>query len=177
MAYTFNGLLREIYLDPGTRTLDVLDLYSRWKEWVAIADNAKYPLAFLSVGGNPIDQGAGTFIPGYIYILNGWHIHADMADHTLAVVGGILLRDGGGDPFETIPGYTIRINYQQPVQAIQISSGSGLSASQAAQLLELYRIHGLEAGTPLQVSQAARTAGAITQQISEAGGVVTLERQ
>jgi hypothetical protein len=43
-------------------------------------------------------------------------------------------------------------------------------------LLDLHRIHGLEMGTPLVVSSASRTAGAIVQAISELSGSVTVTR-
>lgn len=43
-------------------------------------------------------------------------------------------------------------------------------------LQELHRIHGLESGTPLVVTPTQRTAGAITQNVSEAGDTVTVER-
>ena len=58
-------------------------------------------------------------------MVNGWKISPYEADHTLSVTGGILLVDGGGDPFnDTIGDYVVRINYQQPVQAITVSTGS-----------------------------------------------------
>jgi hypothetical protein len=58
----------------------------------------------------------------------------------------------------------------------------GLSAADALLacvnwLDELHRIHGLRSGVPLEVTQTARTAGAIVQQITEAAGAVTVERQ
>jgi hypothetical protein len=70
------------------------------------------------VGGQDIDTAAGTKIPIYIYLLNGWKIVPQSANHTLNVTNGILLVDGGGDPFNDATSYTVRINYQQPVQAI-----------------------------------------------------------
>lgn len=41
---------------------------------------------------------------------------------------------------------------------------------------ELHRIHGLESGVPLVVTPTQRTAGTITQHVSEAGDTVTVER-
>jgi hypothetical protein len=47
-----------------------------------------------------------------------------------------LLREGGGDPFEdTVGAYTVRINYQQPVQAITVETG-GAAASEGLTLGE-----------------------------------------
>ena len=78
------------------------------------------------LGGNDIDLGAGTSIPIYIYLLNGWKIKPKEANHTLNVTNGILLVDGGGDPFNNPSGaYTVRINFQQPVQAIGVATGGG----------------------------------------------------
>lgn len=78
------------------------------------------------VGGNDIDVTAGTSIPIYIYLLNGWKIRPREASHTLAVTNGILLVDGGGDPFVNPSGsFTVRINYQQPVQALTVATGGG----------------------------------------------------
>ena len=60
---------------------------------------------------------------------------------------------------------------------IQVSSGSGLSPEQATMLEEVWKLHGLAAGTPLVVSPTARTAGGIAQTITEdGGGTTTVER-
>jgi hypothetical protein len=52
------------------------------------------------------------------------------ADHTLSVNDGILLVSGGGDPFLGTTGdYVVRINYQQPVQAITVNTAGGGGSS------------------------------------------------
>jgi len=152
---TFDGPNAAIYLSLGTTTLDVVDLYSRWKDWVQQGDNSKFPIAFTSVGGDPVDASAGTSIPAYIYLENGWHIHPQAANHTLDVVGGVLLVQGGGDPFEDIPGYTIRVKYQQPVQAITVSTGGGSGASAAD--VWAYATRTLTGGVPTAEQVAAAT--------------------
>lgn len=125
MAITFDGATKRISLSAGTTTLDVKDLYSRWKDWVALSDNSKWPEAFAATGGDTIDAGAGTAIPAYAFLANGWRIKPQEADHTLAVTNGILLVSGGGDPFvDTAGAYVVRILYQQPVQAITVG-GTG----------------------------------------------------
>lgn len=118
-TYTFDGAERLITMSGTPYEIDVKDMYSRWKDWVKATDDAKNAPAFLSVGGNTIDATAGTEIPAYIYIQNGWTIRPQEVDHTLDVVNGVILRDGGGDPFEDTTGaFTVRVRYQQPVQAI-----------------------------------------------------------
>jgi hypothetical protein len=133
MALSFNGITKVITLSPGTIELGVRDLWSRWVDWLLTSDNSKYPIAFEQVGGNDIDLIAGTSIPVYIFMVNGWKIKPQEADHTLTVNDGILLVSGGGDPFnDTTGSYVVRINYQQPVQAITVSTGGGGGSSPSA---------------------------------------------
>lgn len=138
MAISFNGDTRIISLSLGTTTLSVHDLYSRWKDWVLLSDNSKYAQAFSVVGGDPVDEDAGTSIPLYAFLKNGWKIKPQEANHTLAVIDGILLVDGGGDPFKNTNGsYVVRINYQQPVQAIGYStSGGGSGGATVDEILD-----------------------------------------
>lgn len=134
MGYTFNGASKIVSLTAGTTTLDLIDLWSRWKDW-ALAGNAGYPIALDTVGGEPIDPSAGTMIPLYLFLKNGWRIRPQEADHTLRVINGTLLVEGGGDPFvNTLGNYNVRVVYQQPVQAIGYSTTgtSGPSAGDIA---------------------------------------------
>lgn len=131
MAITFDGPAKLAVLSAGTTQLNVADLYSRWKDWVALG-NAQYLEMFRPVGGDPIDLAAGTSIPLYAFLANGWRVRPQEADHTLAVSGGVLLVDGGGDPFvDTLGSFVVRVNYQQPVQAITVATGGGGGASAA----------------------------------------------
>jgi len=139
MAITFNGSTKVITLSAGTIALSVRDLWSRWVDWFLTDDNSKYLPAFVQVGGDDIDEEAGTKIPIYAFLMNGWKIKPQEANHTLTISDGILLVNGGGDPFNNTDGYYIvRINYQQPVQAISFESGGSgrLTTEQNAQLME-----------------------------------------
>lgn len=131
MAYAFDGTAKLIVLSSGTVSVTLADLYSRYKDWL-LSGNAGFARAFDTVGGEPIDPGAGTLVPLYLFLLNGWKIRPYEANHTLEVVGGTLLVSGGGDPFvDTVGNYRVRIRYQQPVQAIGYSSGGGSGATAA----------------------------------------------
>ena len=44
------------------------DIYSRWKDWVRQSDNAKYPQAFDTTGGD--DIGGGQSIAPYFFCRN-----------------------------------------------------------------------------------------------------------
>lgn len=136
MGMTFNGQTKVITLTAGTTTFSVRDMWTQWVDWFLTGDNSKYLPAFVNVGGDPIDEGAGTSIPIYAFLMNGWRIKPQEANHTLTVTDGIILVQGGGDPFNNTDGsYTVRINYQQPVQAINFDSGSGLTQGEHDQLM------------------------------------------
>ena len=109
-------------------TLDLIDLHSRWKDWV-LAGNAECMLAFATVGGEI------TEIPLYLFMQNGWLIVPQASNHTLTVTNGILVGQGGADPFTDPAGaYKIRINRQTPGIAIGYSTngGSGPTAAEIA---------------------------------------------
>lgn len=125
MALSFNGVTKIITITTDVE-LDVRDLWSRWIDWYLTSDNSKFGIAMENVGGDDIDISAGTKIPIYLFLQNGWKIRPKEANHTLAVTNGILLTDDGSDPFTNTTGtYTIRILNQQPVQAISFSTGGG----------------------------------------------------
>lgn len=137
MAFNFDGSSKTITLTSGTTVLDVRDLWSRWVDWFVTGDNSKFARAFDFVGGETIDQTAGTYIPIYAFVKNGWKIRPQEANHTLNVVNGILIQDGGGDPFlNTLGSYVVRINYSQPVQAITVAVAGDVSSSLMSQPIE-----------------------------------------
>jgi hypothetical protein len=134
MAFIFNGSSRIISCTLGTNYISVRDLWSRWVDWILDSDNSKYAIAFTTLGGEDIDVSSGIKIPIYLFLQNGWRIRPQEANHTLVVGDGILLVSGGGDPFtNTIGNFQLRINYQQPVQAISFNSSGSSSVGITAQ--------------------------------------------
>lgn len=139
MAISFDGPTKLITLSSGTVVLNVKDLWSRAVDWWVTGDNSKFQFPFEQLGGNDIDPVSGTTVPIYIFQVGGWKIRPQEANHTLSVTDGILV-DATGDPFvNTLGSYVVRINYQQPVQAITVSTGGGGGA------------------TPAQIAAAVRT--------------------
>lgn len=108
----------------------VQEVYSLWKDEMLLTTNAQYNFAFSQVGGN--STGGANSIPFYTFLSNGWKVRPQEVDGTTNVIGGILLTDDTSDPFvDTLGAYTVRINYQQPVQAIAVSTGGGGGATAA----------------------------------------------
>jgi hypothetical protein len=119
---TFDGPNKLVIL--STASLSLIELWGAWKDWL-LAGNAQYALAFDTVGGEPIDQVAGTMVPLFLFVQNGWKIRPMEANHTLTVADGSLIGESGGDPFvSTLGAYTVRIRYQQPVQAFGYSTNA-----------------------------------------------------
>jgi hypothetical protein len=160
---TFNGSTKRIICDVGTTAIDVVGVYSMWVDWALTSDNLKYKHCFNELGGNTIDSGAGTSVPVYGFLVNLWKVTPDDANHTLAVTGGILLVDGGGDPFDDVTGRTIRINYQQPVQAITVSTGGTVAPSAS----EIRSAIGLASADLDNQLDAIPTASEITTEIDD----------
>lgn len=130
MAITFDATSKRIVLD--STYVDVKDIYSRWKDWVRLSDNAKYQPAFRAIGGDSL--GGGLFISLYTFLINGWRIRPMESSHTLEVHGNITV-DGGGDPVvPTIGTFKTLVQYTVPerAQAYDAGGGSGATASEIA---------------------------------------------
>jgi hypothetical protein len=129
MALTFDPATRRIVLDSASIT--ATELYSRWVDWVATGDNAKYQPAFRSVGGD--DLGGGLSIPPYFFLQNGWRVRPMEANQTLTITGNLFV-DGGGDPVvSTLGTFNVLTKLVVPVQAQGITT-SGSSAPTASEV-------------------------------------------
>jgi len=150
VAISFDGPNKIATLSAGTTTLSIPDFWGRWVDWLLIDDNSKYAPTFDYVGGN--ETSPGQFIPVYLFLLNGWRVRPQEANHTLNVTGGILLVDGGGDPFiNPLGDWVVRINYSQPLQAITVATGGGggttLTKDDIAEAVWLYMSRTLTSAT------------------------------
>ena len=127
MSVTFDGPGKLIIVDAGTTAIDMRDVYSRWKDWIA-AGNAQFAEAFRVVGGDPTE--GANFIAPYFFLTNGWRIRPQEADHTLTVTGTVLV-DGGGDPIiPTVGVFRVLTKTVVPVRAESVSTGGGSGPSE-----------------------------------------------
>lgn len=176
VVITINGAAKTITLsDTGDVIISAKELYSRWKEW--ILTNPQWEPAFRTFGGDPL--GGGAFAGDFYFLNNeaGWVITPQEKNHTLTINGNLFGENSLLPIFSaTSGGFTVNIkqNFSSLTQTVQ--SGSGLSAAQAIQLLEIYKLHGLDQSAPLVVNKQARTAGDITQEIEVVGEEVTVTR-
>lgn len=130
MATTFDPANKRIILDSASVT--AAELWSRWLDWVASSDNAKYEPAFRQVGGD--DLGGGLFIPFYFFLMNGWRVRPMESNHLLVISGNLFVEGGGQPVVNTLGAFNVSIQYTVPVQAqgIATSGSSGPTASQIA---------------------------------------------
>lgn len=152
MALSFDGVNKLVTITTDT-TLDVKDLWSRWVDWVLTSDNSKFLPAMSQTGGNDIDISAGTSIPIYIFLENGWKIKPKEANHTLVVTNGILLTSDSSTPYQQTTGsYNVVIRDQQPVQAIGVATGAGGGGATEADVWA-YDIDGKTAAERLKTAE------------------------
>lgn len=121
---TFDGDNLLITLDSGVTEIDAQeDLYEPWKDWVLLSDNAKYPIAFGTEGGNPITTQLNS--GSYFFIQNqeGWRIRPPEEDITISVTGNLVPQDTLLDVIiPTLGNYRVLVLGLQPVtQTVAIS--------------------------------------------------------
>ena len=128
MTYTFDGPNKLVILDAGVTSFTAADVYSRWKDWVAESDNAKYETAFgLSEGGAPL--GGGVFSGSYYFIQNGWLIRPQEANHTLDVPGDLYPVPDTAEIFAPTLG-NFQVNIKQRLSSLTQKASPGEIASE-----------------------------------------------
>ena len=119
MAVTFDGINKQIIL-PSTGSYNVeVDLYGDWKEWVALADNAKFYPAFDTTGGD--DVGSGEEISAYFFLRTdlGWKIKAPEQDGDVIIRGNLFPRVAGDAMFLPSTGeFTVLISQNVSAQSL-----------------------------------------------------------
>ena len=136
MAFTFNGASKTITHSGGT--LSVLEMWSRYVDWLAIGDNSKYGALLNTVGRDKPD------IPLYVFLELGVTIVVTNNTIPTVVTDGVLKTSDDSDPFG---GATVNVRYEKPGIAIGYSTtgGSGPSAESIAAAV----ITALRNATPL----------------------------
>lgn len=143
MAVTFDGTNLRIIL-AGIADLDVQnDLYEPWKEWMLLSENAKYPPAFDTIGGDAI--GPTTEVAPYFFLRNdyGWRVQAPEASGTINIDGNLFGRSTTSGLFVPPAGaFTVIFNLVVTSRGTVslVASGSGLDATQDARLSRIEKI-------------------------------------
>jgi hypothetical protein len=115
------------------------DIYSEWKKWVALGQNAKYPKAFDTVGGDAI--GPGQEVAPYFFCRNdlGWRIQSPNQSGEVVVEGNLFARDTSVPLFQYSPGFdnTFRLVVSSRAIVVEGSGGGGSLTPEQDALLRL----------------------------------------
>ena len=118
---------------------------------------------------------AGVTYARTIEIINGYQVQ-----FTPDSQWSVRLEGSNNNIFDIEAGVLVQNQVQViPTNAaglITVSSGSGLDSAQDTKLDELHRIHGLKSGEDLEITDTSRTAGDISQTISDDGTTTTVSR-
>lgn len=166
---SIDGPNRDIYLHADTVGAEVhpIDIYKEMRALRRTTESLRNYTVFLSAYGN-VPKGPGKATERYVVCNEGTRIIPYDTSHALTITGTLITDDAQEgvacfDRTSLSPGVTVDINYVPPqVEVITISTGSGLDATQAAQLEELHKIQGLDATAPMTVTPSSRTAGDVS---------------
>ena len=124
-AATFDGVNLIIQL-PSTGSFDAgADIYSAWKIWMTQGDNAKYPPAFDTIGGDPV--GGSKNVAPYFFCRNdlGWRVKMPAANGEISIDGNLFPRDAGTVLFEATAGFDAFLRLEVSNQAIVVATEGG----------------------------------------------------
>ncbi len=129
---TFNGPEKLIEVVPGITSLSVqADIYSAFKRWVQLNDNAKYLEAIIAIGGQELRP--GEFLDSTFFLVNGWKLKPYPGSYDLVITGNIVSEDQSPirvDADEPDMGSNnINIATNSSVIVRQVETGSGGSGS------------------------------------------------
>jgi hypothetical protein len=142
---SIDGPNRDIYLSADTvgALVNPIDIYQEMRAIRRTDESLRQYDIFMSAFGN-VPKGGGKFTERYVRLNLGARIIPFDISHQLTITGTIITDDGqeGVACFDRTPlsaSTVVDINYVPPqVEVIQVSSGSGLDASQDAKLTEVY---------------------------------------
>lgn len=99
---------RIVEIDTGleTNAISIVEVYSEWKAWALLGDNAKHPPAFRAVGGDPIDATRSVGVT--VFLREPWKIRPAEYDHRLVLTGNLAVDPAGRSPLvPTLGGHTV----------------------------------------------------------------------
>ncbi len=146
---------------------DVVDLAAGWP----IRSSATSGIA----AGFPVRTSASPSLAA------GWAVEGDFEVAVIDLSAGWAVRSSSSPSLQVGWGVEYTGGSADPAAVWSYVLTNGQTAQEAllellGKVTELHRIHGLQAGVPLVVTQTARTAGAIAQTIATAGSSTTVTR-
>ncbi|MDG1315598.1 MAG: hypothetical protein P8P29_08770 [Flavobacteriaceae bacterium] len=137
----FYGSSKHIVLSEiGTYSTE--DIYSQWKQWASQSENAGWPKAFDTIGGDAV--GGNQEVAPYFFARNdlGWLVKMPSANGEIIISGNLFPRDPSQDMFIQAQGYDAFLRLEVSTRAVVITvpvetSTGGLTTAQDAKLNSL----------------------------------------
>ena len=143
---TFDGANLLITLDSGVTEVDAkVDLYSDWKEYMKTDPNAKFPLAFDTVGGDPVT--AAGAVAAYFFLRNdlGWRIKPPEENININISGNLYGRDTTLPIIKKTTGaFTVLVNIDRDASSVveSVAGGADWTAAEKEQMRDAIGING-----------------------------------
>lgn len=171
----FDGENRIIRVSEGVTSLDIKkDIYSDWKEWSRISDNAYWPSACRSIGGDVTVQGQRA---GDIYFLeNNWKLFIDI---TQVKVTGALFSDNFDTAYHDLKGVPVfPAEVASLVTTQEVASSNPTLIADAVwqdpgadnllgKVVELWQLAGLGTTAPVTITDNSISFGTVTISIGQ----------
>lgn len=176
--YSFDWVAEEITVEAGVTDVSAADL----KTAIHNAQDGTEGMYRnqIAVNGNPVVLTGTTSTFLNVILQGGWKINSFSVSGTLTVGGGnvVSLADGI-DIFAANPLVNF-VNNTSAAGVLVQGTGSGLDAAQTAQLIEIWRILGLEVGNAITITPTGVDDANATIDINFSGDGIsstTMDRQ
>src|SRR4028119_999535 len=103
VAGIFDGNQKLFICNTGVTQISIAELYKDWKKWMQSGQGIGYLPAFEAIGGQSLPN--GLFVGSTYFLINGWKIKPQIANHRLNINGNLYSSDGTSVTIP-IPGYT-----------------------------------------------------------------------
>jgi hypothetical protein len=130
--FTFDFATSLVAVDAGSVDVDCADLYAAAQEAQSSEEGIIYD-AIASASGL-VELGPGVQVGLTVQLLGEWQLRFPPGNYTARVAGGNLVGGPGGDPIAYTAGVQTLLIQSAASTVVSVSTGSGLSAEQAAQL-------------------------------------------
>lgn len=118
----FDGPAKRIVLEVADGdTVEVQDIYSRWKDWVH-GGEAQWDQAMSALGGDPTIL--GQFLGRTFFLENDWKIRPREESHELELTGNVFTRDGTNPVVPTLGVYRVIVTVTRSNLVDLLSGGS-----------------------------------------------------
>lgn len=172
-------LIEEIDQGAAETELDVVEIYSEWKDWLLASAGSRlaYPQAFSVIGGDPTDGGQSA--PSFFFLENGWRFRPANYSHQVTLVGNLYVRGGGRIDVPTVGGFQVNVRQSFTILQVDVSGTAAVDPDTTlilARVTEIWQRMGLDVANPLQVTNTSIQVGAISIAITGPDNAKTVQR-